>query len=186
VDIEDVDDIIGVASELKQRQADTLTVEEVEEVGRELDIPAEFVRRAIDELEARRRAAAEVAERSKLRTRWILFAAGLLLVVLVALAVAGQASLRQLYSTVEAARAQVHSVVERQAAVEARYQDQPATPERDAELAGAENRVRVEIRRYDAAAAEYNSAADSLPGRLWSGLFGLPRRVPMSDEVASW
>ena len=67
--------------------------------------------------------------------------------------------------------------------VEARYRGQAATPERDAELAGATNRVAIERRRYDKVATEYNDAAGSLTGSLGAMFFGLPDRVPLSTEL---
>lgn len=46
------------------------------------------------------------------------------------------------------------------------------------ELAGTENRISVERRRYNEAVQAYNTAVRSFPGSLWAGLFGFDRRKP--------
>ena len=190
VDVEDVDDIIGIAAEMKEADTDQLTVEELEEVASELEIPTQYVKRAIETLKARREADLEAEVQATQRRRQVrlytLVSVSILMVVLFALAMIGQAGLRSALSEVEQRQAQVRNVMERQEAVESRYQNLPANPSRDAELAGAENRIRIERRRYDEVAAEYNAAAGGFPGKIWSILFGLPDRVPMSNEVDQW
>lgn len=88
-------------------------------------------------------------------------------------------------ASVERQRAQVRNVVERQAAVVKRFAHAPPGPDRDAELSGAENRVRIERARYDEAAASYNAAASSPWARACARLFDLPPRVQLSNE-AQW
>jgi hypothetical protein len=91
--------------------------------------------------------------------------------------------LRAQLADVEAKRSQVVNVLERQAATERQWRDAPATPGRDAELSGAENRVRIERKRYDEAAARYNGASGGSFASSWARRAGLPPRVPMSSEV---
>ena len=55
----------------------------------------------------------------------------------------------------------------------------------DAELAGAENRVRIAQRQYDEVATAYNRAAGGFPAALFSGVFGYPAKVPLSAD-ATW
>lgn len=47
------------------------------------------------------------------------------------------------------------------------------------EMAGAENRIAVERKRYDEAAADYNRTAGSFPVSLVRPLLGYPRNVPL-------
>jgi len=69
--------------------------------------------------------------------------------------------------------------------VQARLEGRAPDREVDAEIAGAENRVRIERKRYDEAAADYNRVAGGFNAR-WVTIFsGHPKRVPMSMEV-SW
>jgi hypothetical protein len=101
-------------------------------------------------------------------------------------ALLGQGDLKRDLAEVERAHAQVKNVIERQEAVEVRYRDAPQGPDRDAELSGAENRVRIERARYDKVAAQYNADAGAGLGGLWTRLFGMPARVPLSNEVKVW
>lgn len=45
------------------------------------------------------------------------------------------------------------------------------------ELAGTENRIAVERRRYNDAVRAYNTAIRRFPGAVWAGLFGFERRT---------
>ncbi|MBN1946455.1 MAG: hypothetical protein JW797_12320 [Bradymonadales bacterium] len=190
VNVEDVDDIIGVAAELMQADEQTLTLQELEEVGHELDIPAEYIDRAIQTLKQRRENEARARTLAVARRRKVRLAAVVVSIVLVfllaILAFIGQANLRSSLAEVELKQAQVRSVMQRQLEVQARYQDLPATPDRDAELSGAQNRVYVERQRYDQAATSYNESAGGLLGGLWTTLFRLPDRVPLSGEIDEW
>ncbi len=95
---------------------------------------------------------------------------------------ATQASLTAAQSEVRRQRAQLQNVRERQQVVLEQWTNAPAGPDRDAELSGAENRVRIERARYDEAASAYNAKV----GSLWPGLvartFGLPSHAKLSDE----
>jgi len=46
------------------------------------------------------------------------------------------------------------------------------------ELAGTENRISVERRRYNGAVQAYNTSIRRFPGSIWAGIFGFERRTP--------
>lgn len=46
------------------------------------------------------------------------------------------------------------------------------------ELAGTENRIAVERRRYNQAVQAYNTSIRRFPGSVWAGMFGFARRTP--------
>ncbi|MDD3275558.1 MAG: LemA family protein [Kiritimatiellales bacterium] len=46
------------------------------------------------------------------------------------------------------------------------------------ELAGTENRISVERRRYNEAVKAYNVSIRRFPGSIWAGMFGFERRTP--------
>lgn len=184
VDYEDVDDVIGIASELQDLDRDRLSVEDLKEVASDLEIPEKYVQPAIAELE-RRRQAALVAAARKARTRRLAIVAAVVVVGLVGVwALVGNARLSSLATAAQRAHAQVVNVRERQLATQRQWQNQPDGADKMAELSGAENRVRIERKRYDEAASAYNEAAASFPGSLWRGLFGHPERLPLSDTAS--
>jgi hypothetical protein len=186
IDYEDVDDIIGVAAELQQLDEDRLSVEELVSVGRDLDIPEKYVQPAIAELRRRRQATlAADARRRKTRRLYWLIAGGALAVVIV-WALIGQSSLSSALAEVEQARAQVANVVERRREVRAQWESAPDGRERTAELAGADNRVSVERRRYDEVAAAYNAKVNAFPSSLWAAIFGYPGDVPLSNTIGTY
>ena len=121
--------------------------------------------------------------RRKAMQVFVLAAVAAVLLLTVIAATNTRAALSATHSVVESSRAQVTNVRERQAAVVKRYAHAPAGREHDAELSGAENRVRIERARYDKAAAAYNAQV----GSPWAGLcaraFGLPAHVPPSNKV---
>ncbi|MDK2963519.1 MAG: LemA protein [Verrucomicrobiota bacterium] len=49
------------------------------------------------------------------------------------------------------------------------------------ELAGTENRIAVERRRYNESVQAYNTAIRKFPGVLWAGIFGFERRTPFES-----
>lgn len=87
------------------------------------------------------------------------------------------------WAEVERTRAQVVNVRQRQAEVLARLGAPPFSVEQEAEVSGSANRVRVEQRRYDEAAAAYNAVTGSTLARLAARLQGRPATVPTSDAV---
>jgi hypothetical protein len=184
INFDDVDDIIGVASELQELERDRLSVEDLRAVARDLDIPEHLLQPAIAELDRRRQATlAAEAERRRRRQRVQWVSAGVAAVIAV-WALSGNARLGALGVEVDRARAQWVSVQERQVATEKQWRGQPDSPGRMAELSGAENRVRVERKRYDEAASAYNEAAAGFPSSLWRNLFGHPERRPLSDALS--
>ena len=58
---DDLDDIIGIAEQFKLADADQLSFEEVSKVAKELDIPVEYLQKAITE-QKRRKALAKQQE----------------------------------------------------------------------------------------------------------------------------
>lgn len=184
VDYEDVDDVIGIAAELQDLERDRLSVEDLQEVARDLEIPERHVRPAIEELERRRKEALAAAENKARRRRVVLIAAVAVVAILVIWAIVGDARLGGLETEATRARAQLINVVERQRATVRQWQGQPDGPEKMAELSGAENRVRIERKRYDDAASAYNEAATSFPGSVWRGLFGRPEALPLSHTLS--
>lgn len=187
---EDVDDVVGVASELAQAEEARVRVEDMKEIAEELAIDPKHVEPAIETLERRRAEAREAEQRSSaLRRTWAM-RLGTALGVVAALAGGAsmwtRAALAPRWVEVEQARSQVETVIERRARVEEIWRDQPSSLDRDAELAGAENRVGVERRRYDEAASEYNATASSIPHALVCGWVGVPCHAPLASEIPSF
>jgi hypothetical protein len=192
---DDVNELIATATRLMQKDAapETLTPDDLRRIGEELDIPARYVDQALEALARRREEQAREAQarerlarqrRARLRqTAWV--------GVAVAAVVAGSGlmvrnGLTSTLADVARQRAQVRNVVERRESLRARVDMLTPGPSRDAELAGADNRVAVEQRRYDERAADYNASAASFPTTWVVRLGGLPSSVPLSSEVSSW
>lgn len=186
VDFADVDDIIGIAAEMNDLESDRLSVEDLNQVASELDIPEHHVGPAIIELKRRREALLAAEARKAKRRNIAIIATISVLGVLFIWGVIAQAGLAALAATAAQARSQVTNVIERQRASDAQWRDLPNSPERSAELAGAENRVRIERMRYDQAAGAYNASSTSFPKSLWAALFGHPDRIPLSNELESF
>lgn len=186
IDPKSLDEIIEIAAQMAESKPERLSAEELRRIAAELDIPEADLGRAIDELKRRRAAllAAE-AKAAATRRRIGLIAAGVLGALLLALLVV-QAGVRAAWHEVEGRRAQLINVMERQTATVAQWQDAPPGPDRAAELSGAENRVRIERKRYDDAATRYNVKVDGLLGGLARATFGLHARAPLSNEVDTW
>lgn len=182
IDPADVEQVIGLAAEMAHAEEGRLTVAELEDVARQLDIPDEYVRKAVDVLGRRRKAE---RRRRVLRARVLPAAALGLVAVLLGLFAVARSGLVRADAAVQAERAQLASVVERQAAVRAMFESRAPDPERDAELAGAENRVRIQRKRYDEAATSYNVTAQGLLVSLVRPLVGAPARAPLSNEAAA-
>lgn len=187
---DEVDDIIGIASDIaeedRQRQAQ-LDVGDVVQIGEELGLDGHHVEQAVDELRDRQQRDAEDNARRRKQIKKYLtvtaVAVGVVFALLLLMGLMGRSSLRELSAEVDKKRAQLQNVVERQQKVDARYANMPSTPEHDAEIDGALNRVSIERRRYDEAATRYNTEAGSLTGSLAATFFGMPETVPPSAEV---
>jgi len=189
-DREDLDDIIGLAARHKDRDEESLSVAEIEEVAEDLGSPAEYVEGAITELERRReQQSRDEAARKRKQTTALWVSAGVAVCVgFLALTSmwSAQSTLEGLNATAEQKRSQVQNVVERQTRTQAQWSGQADSSEKMAELSGAENRVRIEARRYDEAAAAYNTSARSFPNSVWTGVLGLPAELPLSTEIETW
>jgi len=186
IDYADVDDIIGVASELQAVDAERLSVEELAEVARDLEIPEAYVGPAVIELRRRRSAAlVAAAERRRRRGRWV-WGVLAVLVLLAGGAAVDCDAVGDAHHAVLRERAQVVNVVERQRATATTFGAAAGSEQAAAELAGAENRVRIARRDYDVAATAYNARVEGFPGALWARLQGLPRREPLSSEGGGW
>lgn len=181
---EDVDDLVEIATELMQRDEEKLDHEILREVGRELDIPPEYLEEARTELAKRRALAKLDRETSTELRKKVALALAVGFVILLActgLAYTSTAgTLRERYAEVSVLEAQVQNVRARQEAVVERLGDRAPTPDVDAELIGAENRVRVETQRYADGAARYNEAVGGSWAAWVANFAGLPTTVPMT------
>ncbi len=187
---EDVDDVVGIASELEREAEGRLDVGEMEAIAEELRIDPKYVEPAIARLERERAEARAASERARVRRRALgaraLVAFGALVALFAFGAAWTRASLGAAFAEVERTRAQVESVRARQAETEALFGDREPSRGRDAELVGALNRVGIERRRYDEAAAAYNARASGLLGALFCGGTRAPCRAPTSAEIAGF
>jgi hypothetical protein len=182
--IDDVDDVIGLAAELMQQDQETLGVEDLKEVGAELDIPPEYIDRARTELRQRRERETEarqvaLATRQR-RVKVGAISAAVVLVVSLLWGSSAVSTLREHHADVEAARAQVDNVRARKEAVVQQLAGRPESADKDAELIGAENRIRVETKRYADAAARYNAARGGFPASWLAPMVGLPDAVAVA------
>jgi hypothetical protein len=186
----DVDDVIEAAARAKEQRVDALSVEELQEVAAELDIPADLVEPAIEQVRRRRaeQLAADEAEAAAAARRRKYIGAGLCgaVVLLLGWGLLARSDLRDAQLQVERRRAQVINVLDRQVATERQWNDAPDSPDKHAELSGAENRVRVERKRYDEAVSEYQRHVTSLAGRVVATLGDYPEQLPMSSEIQGW
>lgn len=187
IDEDDVDDVIGHAARIKLGEEGKLSLDELKAVGRELDLEDRHVELAVHNLEAERKQAQTQAARRSARLRklasFVTIGVAMLVALVIAVTLSARSALDASLGEVQAKAAQLENVRERQARVQAMYVGRAATLDSDAELLGAENRVRVEQKRYDEAAARYNAEARGLGAGLATSFFALPGRVPMSNEL---
>jgi hypothetical protein len=183
---DDVDDIIGIASEMQNLDADRLSVEDLREVASDLEVPEQYLGPAIVELKRRREALLAAEAEKRKRRKIIGFTLGGVVVLVVIWALGSQRSLASELADVQAARAQVENVVTLRKRKIAEWGPKADSPERAAELAGADNRVAIERRKYDEAARRYNAKAGGFPTGLWAAVFGMPSQVPTSDAMNGW
>jgi hypothetical protein len=188
--IEDVDDVIEAAAKAKEQAVETLSVEELQEVAAEIDIDPELVPAAIEEVRRRRAAALEAERReaqAATRRRMIASAVvGSLGVSIAVWALVVRGSVKDAHIEVERRRAQLVNVIERQRATQVQWEASPESPDKNAELSGAENRVRVERKRYDQAVADYRDAVSGPMGRWVASWSDYPDEVPYASEVSQW
>lgn len=187
IHVDDVDDAIGIAAERVNAAEDSVSIAELVDIGEQVGLPASAVVDAAARLEAHKDA---IREREARRNRILLAAVAgvtLSLVVTFAIALAGRSSLVEQRAEVDAKRAQVVNVVQRRDDLLARLEG-VTLPDEDrwAEVAGSENRIAVEKRRYDEAAVEYNRRAATFSGLLGASIFGHPTHVELSTQIAKW
>lgn len=175
--------------------SDRLTVAEVKVAGAEVGVSGEEIDAAIG-----RRAEAKAAREARRRTvrTWSLWALAAVVVYFIAVAVLTHAdraqrarvaaenisALKSAAREVDLRRSSVREALERQRRVEALMATQSDDSMRAAELLGAQNRVSVAMRRYDAAVYRYNGA--STRWTLSRSYSAYPARYAFSQEVSRW
>lgn len=153
-------------------------------------VPCEYCNvvndRATAELRQRRARERHAAREALARRRKVVLgasAAGVVAVVLViGAALRTQGELSGLLAEIERSDAQLVNVQERQEAVVRQWDNAAPGPDRDAELSGAENRVRIERARRDEAAAAYNARVGAAWPSIVAGIFRLPTHARLSDD----
>ena len=179
---EDLYDLIELASKRQAAKQDRLTEAEVDAIAEELGIDPAYIDQAQHELaRIRTKHDHERARRRKL-LKVTLIGIGVFLVILGWLGIAARGSLLELLTEVDRAKAQLVNVMERQKAVQKRLSGAPESRGKAAELAGAENRVRIQRKRYDESATAYNGQATGFLNSIWCTVFTLPSAVPLSNE----
>ena len=142
--------------------------------------------RALAELRQQRARERHAEREAQARKRKLLVGAaataGGLLVVVIAAAFNTQGDLNRALAELDRTHAQLVNVRERQAAVVREWGQRPPGADRDAELSGAENRVRIERARYDEAAADYNATVGATWPSIVARAFQLPTRARLSDD----
>lgn len=186
IDDEDIDDVIGIAAELMQQDDDALDRAQMVAVGRDLDIPEDYLDRAYAELERRRKVERRKRRREEGRKRRLLTLGGTglagVIAVLVFWGMFTLSGLSKQHAEVELRRSQVATVMERKKEVTQRWGPRPDSPDKMAALDGADNRIAVEARRYSEAATEYNARAQRFPATLFLSLSDLPGSVPVEPN----
>lgn len=184
---EDIDDVVGIAAELMQEDDDALDRSEMIAVGRDLDIPEEYLDRAYSELKARRKAEARAQQREEGRRRRFVILGGTgvagVVFVTVLWGMFTLSGLSKQHAKVELQQAAVERVVERKESVTERWGPRDDSPDKMAALDGADNRIAVETRRYSEAATAYNARAERFPASLFLSFSSLPKSVPVEPQA---
>lgn len=184
---EDIDEVIAKAERLRAQKEGAVSDEELAEIAEEVGISAEYLAEAKRRLADERAREEKQAEEMRMRLKgFAVFGAVLLVAVLSGFLIWSFLSvtkLRGLYTDVEAHAAEVENIQERKAEVERTLEDRPESLEKDAELIGSENRLRVAVSRYNAAAAKYNRLARSFPPSVWTGVLDLPEQAKTKSET---
>lgn len=171
-DYDDVDDVMELAERLRSEDVVRFSASEMAEMGGELGIPAEYIEQARSQLKERRlleeRQALEKAAAQKKMMLFGAMGAAVLVAVVGIVSLGASSKVGRLAEVADSAIAQVESVRERQVSVKALLADRPDSPDKDAELIGAENRLRVELKRCNEAVVRYNQSASSFPASLWA------------------
>lgn len=171
-DYDDVDDVIDLAERLRMADADRLSAQEMTEVGEDLGIPQKYVDQARRQLSEQRAVEAREKRGRAANERKIRRFGAIISIVLIAIgciwSAVASSSLGDAEAALRAQSRQVQSARQRQSSVHTLLADRPASPDKDAELIGAENRVRVELKRCNEALSAYQRAANSFPVSLWA------------------
>ena len=182
----DIEKVIEIACELRRTQADRLSFTDVRDVGLQVGLKPALIEEAVRTLVARRQAREMLRRRLR---RWAVF----LVLGLLVCGVFGVGCLtvwadqvRAQHTMVLRSASQVSNVLARQKFVRSRYQSRPSDQERDAMLDGAENRVRIEMRRYDDMVERYNSLLAKAHLRLGAFWVDLPASMPLSNQREDW
>ncbi len=169
---DDVDDVMELAERLRSEDVVQFSASEMAEMGDELGIPAEYIEQARSLLKERRlleeKQALEKAAAQKKLVRFGVIGAVVVVVVFGILSMVSSSKVGGLATAADSAIAQVDSVQERQKSVKATLANRPDSPDKDAELIGAENRLRVELKRCNDVVVRYNQYAGTFPASLWA------------------
>lgn len=186
VAFKDVEEVIAAAARANEERLEQVSVEEVQDIAAQLDIPADLVAPAIEEVRRRRETQLAQERAREARTKRLRLGAaiggGVLAVIIAVWLLTARAALEDAKLAVDRQRAQVINVTERQRATVRQWATAPDSPDKQAELSGAENRVRIERARYDELVTSYRRRAGGLAGSL----FGYPSSLPLSTEIEQW
>ena len=156
----DLYQVIELATKRLAADQDRLSQAEVDAIAQELGIDRKYVEAAQHELAQLRadeiQAKAKRARQRKIRVSLLVSGTVLLCVM----ATSARNRLADEHAEVSKARAQLVNVIERQHSVQNRLASAPFSEGKDAELAGAENRMRIQRKRYDEHATRYNRSAN--------------------------
>ncbi len=190
INSEDLDDIIGIADQLQERDMDVNEIgfDELKAVALELDISVEHVQEAMGVLKKRREDEAKAEkirlENSNRRRKKIkiglLVAAGIISFMLIQT----HTNLSSQIVVINEHRSAVKMALDRQKTTRARYEES-TSENANAELMGAENRVRVAQRRHDEAVSVYNDKAGGL-AKPFTGILGFKEKMSFSSEIKEW
>ncbi len=189
IDQKDVDDVIGLATDIdekQQRELGKVSLDEMVNIGEQVGLDRDDVEQAVGKLESHKKEQArQVAERLRRRKIALMVCLGTAALFLL-ICFVGRSGLKSAASTAAQKRSQVASVVERRNQTKANFAGKASTPGIVAEIAGAENRIGIEKRRYDQAATTYNKKADSFPGSWGRRLFFMDKKLPLASEIKEW
>lgn len=195
-DRKEAEDLIGRAAEIDHDASEKLSHAEVVTAAREVGVSEAAVHAAEQEKER-----AEIARAQRV-ARWkrnVTMASVLIVLALLSFQVAGmfaRSRLAAAWQNVQMRHADVRSAMQRRDTVVAFWgsrdlgwcaQPSPACyqifHDRDVEIAGAQNRITVAIRRYDIAARGYNDLTQS---NSWGPFNEFPQHAPYSNELTRW
>lgn len=172
---EQVDAILEQAGTMQIEAEGKTSREILEESAEEAGIDREYVQQAIKQVEIDwRRQRVERAQKKRLITG-ISVGGGALLLLLLLMT---QRSLSSQMAVVNEKQAQIQTMVDRRDALLPRLEagGVDAVAVRD-EIAGSENRIATERKRYNEAVAAYNARAAGLPYALFRPFLGFPNRI---------